>query len=103
MTQCSDVEQVLGQHVARLQVCLQHVSGDSSGPEEGSDAWLLLNALIDHNHYQDSTLPSRFEQSGRWLAEQGGRLDARLNGCNATSMRWSANSKLSSMTSRTIL
>jgi GAF domain-containing protein len=71
---------VLGQHIARLQACLQQVSGDSYGPEEGSDAWLLLNALIDCHHYQDSTLRSRFEQSGSWLAKQGGRLDARLEG-----------------------
>lgn len=80
MTQGSDVEQVLGQHIARLQACLQQISGDSYGPEEGSDAWLLLNALIDCHHYQDSTLRSRFEQSGSWLAKQGGRLDARLEG-----------------------
>jgi two-component sensor histidine kinase/putative methionine-R-sulfoxide reductase with GAF domain len=80
VTQGSDVEQVLGQHVARLQVCLQQASGDSSGPEEGSDAWLLLKALMNRDYYQNSTLLSRFEQSGRWLAEQGGRLDARVNG-----------------------
>src|SRR5260370_33335404 len=37
---------VLDQHAPRLQACPQRASGDSYGPEEGSDAWLLLNALI---------------------------------------------------------
>ena len=73
----SQVEQVLAQSAARLQVCLQHASNDSDGPEEGSDAWLLLHALIGKDN---PALLSRFEQSGRWLAEQGGKLDARLQG-----------------------
>ncbi|MBV8693948.1 MAG: GAF domain-containing protein [Chloroflexi bacterium] len=77
MTQSADVEQELARHITRLRVCLQQVSGDSSGPEEGSDAWLLLDALIRNN---DHALSSRFEQSGRWLAEQGGKLDVRLSG-----------------------
>ncbi len=76
LIQRGDVEQVLAQHTARLRVCLQRASGETSGPEEGSDAWLLLNALLKNT---DSTL-TRFEQSGRWLAEQGGKLDARLSG-----------------------
>ena len=66
---------MLAQHAARLRVCLQHATGDSEGPEEGSDAWLLLDALIS-NDYPD--LCTCFEQSGRWLAEQGGKLDVRL-------------------------
>jgi len=77
VTQSADVEQELARHITRLRVCLQQVSGDSSGPEEGSDAWLLLDALICSN---DHALSSRFEQSGRWLAEQGGKLDVRLSG-----------------------
>lgn len=77
MTQSTNVEQVLARHMARLRVCLQQVSGDSSGPEEGSDAWLLLDALIGNKNH---TLSSRFEQSGRWLVEQGGKLDVRLSG-----------------------
>ncbi|MBA2287830.1 MAG: GAF domain-containing protein [Ktedonobacteraceae bacterium] len=56
---------------------MQRASGASSGPEEGSDAWLLLQALLNED---DSGLLGRFEQSGRWLAEQGGRLDVRLQG-----------------------
>ncbi len=72
-----EVEHVLAQYSSRLQVCLQRASGASSGPEEGSDAWLLLQALLNED---DSGLLGRFEQSGRWLAEQGGRLDVRLQG-----------------------
>ncbi|QBD79041.1 GAF domain-containing protein [Ktedonosporobacter rubrisoli] len=75
------LEQVLAQHVARLRSCLQQVSGDWAGPEEGSDAWLLLSALIgDDGESGKHNILSRFEQSGRWLAEQGGKLDARLSG-----------------------
>src|SRR6266516_333570 len=71
---------MLAQHITRLRVCLQHVSGDSDGPEEGSDAWLLLNALTGSNDFDDEMLTARFEQSGRWLAEQGGKLDVRIGG-----------------------
>jgi two-component system, sensor histidine kinase PdtaS len=76
----SDVEQVekvLAQHIVRLQVSLQHASGELSGPEEGSDAWLLLNAFISNDR---PALIARFEQSGRALAEQGGKLEARIHG-----------------------
>ena len=72
------IENVLAEHATRLRLCLQQISGDGSGPEEGSDAWLLLNALTS-----EAALPSlvtRFEQSGRALAEQGGKLEARLQG-----------------------
>ena len=71
------VEQILAQNVARLQASLQRASKAHSGPEEGSDAWLFLNALIDNDR---STLDARFEQSGRALAEHGGKLEARISG-----------------------
>ncbi len=81
MTQGAGVEQVLAQHLSRLRGSLLHASGDSYGPEEGSDAWLLLNALVGNDGHNDNhTIVARFEQSGRWLAEQGGKLDARLYG-----------------------
>lgn len=90
----SDVEQELAEQVIRLRNALQQATGESSGPEEGSDAWLLLHALIGTHaetplHFQALTpetetglayTSTRFEQSGRWLAEQGGKLDARLEG-----------------------
>ena len=75
MKKGSEVDRVLAQYATRLRVCLQHATGDSDGPEEGSDAWLLLEALIGNENH---TLFARFEQSGRWLAEQGGKLDVRL-------------------------
>jgi two-component system, sensor histidine kinase PdtaS len=78
--QSVDIEQILLQHKTRLIVCLQQVSGDSNGPEQGSDAWLLLNALTGEDKQSDQTLQTRFEESGRWLATQGGKLDARLQG-----------------------
>lgn len=52
-------------------------AGDGREPEEGSDAWLLLRALCGAP--PELYLP-RFEASARHLAEQGGRLDARLAG-----------------------
>jgi two-component system, sensor histidine kinase PdtaS len=94
----SQVERVLAEHTTRLRACLQRVSGDSYGPEEGSDAWLLLNALIGDagagdgwressggpsaaaEEYTVPILITRFEQSGRALAEHGGKLEARLQG-----------------------
>ena len=80
MIQNSDVEQVekiLSQHIARLQASLQHASGEISGPEQGSDAWLLLNAFISNDR---PALIDRFEQSGRALAEQGGKIEVRIQG-----------------------
>lgn len=78
MTQSTNVEQMLSPHTARLRVCLQHASDTNYGPEEGSDASLLLNALVGTDVHDDSLLATRLEQSGRWLAEQGGKLDTRL-------------------------
>jgi len=80
VAQSINVEQILAQHSTRLRACLQHASGTSSGPEEGSDASLLLNALISDGATNGSLLATHLEQSGRWLAEQGGKLDARLSG-----------------------
>jgi len=81
----AQVEQALTEHTARLRASLQHVSGDRYGPEEGSDAWLLLNALIRNKSSaaESQTIPAldtQFEQSGRALAEQGGKLEARVLG-----------------------
>jgi GAF domain-containing protein len=81
VTYDAGLESILAQHIARLRVSLQQVSGDSNGPEEGSDAWLLLNALITSDSCDDyHTFSTQFEQSGRWLSEQGGKLDTRLDG-----------------------
>ena len=73
----SDVERVLAEYETRLRASLQHVTGDNAGPEKGSDAWLLLHALIGPD---EPSLLGQFEQSGRVLAEYGGKLDVRLQG-----------------------
>jgi two-component system, sensor histidine kinase PdtaS len=73
----SEVIDILAQHSSRLRVSLQEALGVQSGPEDGSDAWLLLNALTNSD---PSEFIERFEQSGRVLAEQGGKLEARLQG-----------------------
>jgi two-component system, sensor histidine kinase PdtaS len=73
----SDVERILAEYEVRLRASLQQVTGNNSGPEEGSDAWLLLHALIGPD---DPSLLNQFEQSGRILAEYGGKLDVRLQG-----------------------
>jgi len=72
----------MAEHEARLRASLQHVTGDNKGPEEGSDAWLLLHALIVPD---DPSLLNQFEQSGRILAEYGGKLDVRLQGLQSYS------------------
>ncbi len=64
-------------HMAQLRACLKQVSNDASEPEEGSDVWLFVDALMSGN---EDELPRRFEASGRGLAEQNGRLDTRLHG-----------------------
>jgi two-component sensor histidine kinase len=71
------VEHILAQNVARLRAALQRASKAHFGPEEGSDAWLFLNALVSNDR---STLDARFEHSGRALAQQGGKLEARIQG-----------------------
>ncbi len=76
-SEMGQVEKILAQHITRLRISLQHASGALSGPEEGSDAWLLLNAFISNDR---SALIARFEQSGRALAEQGGKLEVRVHG-----------------------
>jgi two-component sensor histidine kinase/putative methionine-R-sulfoxide reductase with GAF domain len=73
----AEVVAILAPHVSRLRASLQDALGARSGPEEGSDAWLLLNALIS---YERSEFIAQFEQSGRALAEQGGKLETRLQG-----------------------
>ncbi len=78
VAQSSGIEHVLAQYADRLRECLQRASGNSYGPEEGSDAWLLLNLLTGHEGYDNQDTWSRFEQSGRWLALHGGKLDARF-------------------------
>lgn len=72
-----EVASILAQQVSRLRVALQDALGAPSGPEEGSDAWLFLNALVSSEHAEYIT---RFEQSGHAFAEQGGKLEARLLG-----------------------
>jgi two-component sensor histidine kinase len=71
------VEYILTQHEGRLRSALQYATQSDSGPEKGSDAWLLFHALITNDR---SELDTCFEQSGRALAQQGGKLEARLLG-----------------------
>ncbi len=68
-------KQILTQQVPHLRVVLQDALGSPAEPAEGSDAWLLLNALISSD---DAALLARFEQSGQLFAEQGGNLETRL-------------------------
>lgn len=65
------MKNILAPHFDWLRSQLRDWSGDGAAPEEGSDAYLLLEALIA----SDVTpfLP-RFEQSGQRLAEHGGKL-----------------------------
>ena len=68
MTLSTDGEHVLAQHMPRLQVCLQQVSGSSSGLEKGNDAWLLLNTLTDDDE-QNHQKPDKGAVFNRPLGE----------------------------------
>jgi two-component sensor histidine kinase len=67
----------LATHFDWLRSQLRDWSGDGAEPEEGSDAHLLLEALVASDI--TSYLP-RYELSGQRLAEHGGKLEARLQG-----------------------
>jgi two-component sensor histidine kinase len=71
------ISTLLAPHFDWLRSQLRDWSGDGAEPEEGSDAYLLLEALVA----SDITpfLP-RFEQSGQRLAEHRGKLETRLQG-----------------------
>lgn len=71
------VKNVLAPHFDWLRSQLRDWSGDGAAPEEGSDAYLLLQMLIDSD---PTAYVPRFEQSGKLLAENGGKLEARLQG-----------------------
>jgi len=71
------ISNILTPHFDWLLSQLRDWSGDGATPEEGSDAHLLLEALIADDI--TSYLP-RFELSGQRLAEHGGKLEARLQG-----------------------
>jgi two-component sensor histidine kinase/putative methionine-R-sulfoxide reductase with GAF domain len=72
-----EVSRVLQQRRDDLRERLQAWADLNTEPEAGSDAALLLDALCSKN--PDSYLP-KFGLSARHLAEQGGRLGARLRG-----------------------
>lgn len=56
---------------------LSEVAGLDETPDDGSDATLLILALTRLSPY---AYLQRFEESGRELAQQGGRLEVRLQG-----------------------
>jgi two-component system, sensor histidine kinase PdtaS len=78
VTLSADVEKVVAQHMPHLQIYLQKMTGSSSGLEEGSDGWSLLNALTGNDEQNHQILVEQFEHVGHVLAEQGGKLDVRL-------------------------
>ncbi len=76
----SSISDKLGSHVDWLSSQLRDWSGDGAAPEEGSDAYLFVQAFVapDLAPY----LP-QYEVSGLRLAEHGGKLEARLQGLQA--------------------
>ncbi len=65
----------LREHDAELRSRLADTVGADDATEEGSDAWLLIEALSGAP--EDEWRPL-IAASGRWLADQGGRLEVRL-------------------------
>jgi GAF domain-containing protein len=78
VTQSVEIEQMFAAHRAQLRSCLQQIVDESSRLEEGSEVWLLLNALVDGNEHNKEVLHANFAQLGYWLARQRGKLDAQL-------------------------
>jgi len=73
-----DVEHIEAE-TDRLRLYVEQAIENNSGLEEGSDAWLLLNALVACDGNDHQSLVAHFEQSGRLLVdEQGAKLDVRL-------------------------
>jgi two-component sensor histidine kinase len=71
------IDRGLRANAERLRDLLCERVGAGSEPEAGSDAQLLLDALCAE---EPEVLLPRFEASARHLAEQEGRLDARMAG-----------------------
>src|SRR5690242_16419580 len=72
-----DIAEILQLHEQQLRRRLGEIAGHEGAPEDGSDATLLIEALA--GMAQDEYI-QRFEESGRALAQQGGRLEVRLAG-----------------------
>lgn len=70
-----DVMTRLRIHERELRLRLATMAGDGREPDEGSDAALLLEAL---QGAAPEDYEPRFAASARQLAEQGGRLEVRL-------------------------
>lgn len=77
-----DITKLLRRESQSLRQHLAEVAGVEGEPEDGSDANLLIESLAG---LPRDTAMQRFEDSGRALAMQGGRLEARLQGIH----RWS--------------
>lgn len=77
-----EITKLLRHESQSLRQHLAEVAGVEGEPEDGSDANLLIESLAG---LPRDTAMQRFEDSGRALAMQGGRLEARLQGIH----RWS--------------
>ena len=72
-----DTEHIEAEFANRLKVGVEQAVGNNS-ELEGSNTWLLLNALISCDNNDHQSLITHFEQSGCLLAEQGA-LDVGVN------------------------
>lgn len=72
-----DIQQALSSNKNALETGLQTRMSELIAPERGSDAHLLIDALV--SQHSDRYL-SKFEASGARLADHGGRLETRLYG-----------------------
>lgn len=73
----NDIHTLLRRHEHDLRQRLGEAAGLDGSPQDGSDAMLLIEALMG---MPESDYVQRFTDSGRELAEQGGRLEVRLEG-----------------------
>ena len=73
----TDITTFLRRNEQRLRQRLGEIAGLEGSPDDGSDAMLLIEALAG---MEPEEYLRRFEESGRILAMQGGRLEVRLEG-----------------------
>ncbi|HET9979244.1 MAG TPA: GAF domain-containing protein [Ktedonobacterales bacterium] len=73
----TDLTEFLRHNEPRVRQHLGQAAGLEGAPEDGSDATLLIEALAG---MAPEDYIQRFEESGRALALQGGRLEVRLEG-----------------------
>jgi two-component sensor histidine kinase len=74
----ADIEQILTQHIPRLQTSLQQANGSNFELEAGCNSELLIKVFMSKSELDTQTCLEQLEHSGCLLAEHGGKLEDSL-------------------------